>query len=190
MFYTMQDITKNIHLEAVNTFLRVISNQDGKDKLLKSFQYLARILMTINVRKKQKMERVSMLKTLSSNISLARSTFRLGCWLNDVQLFTTCRNKELFFLTVNVINNILDDICCFYRHGIISNRKIFEFSDLYSSRLWLISIIYDIFKTNEKIHKQLVHYKQNSDDKTIQIPTESLLSLLKSDFDMDFAFMK
>lgn len=178
-------MNESIYLQLTNAFIQVISKQDGKDKLLKTVQYLARILVT-GLGNTRKTVNIGMLNSLSSNISLARRTFRLGSWLGDVQPLTTYKGKEFLFLFVSITNSILDDICCLYRHGIITNRVIFEFADLYSSRLWLVSIINDIYKTNYKIHNQLAICEPNSEEKIIQFLIEILLSLSKIYFDFGF----
>lgn len=167
-------------LKVLNAFIQTISKQDGKDKLLKSIQYLARII-TMGMQAK----RMKPLDALPSRLSLTRRTFRLGCWLKDVRLVRNCRKNELFFLLVDISNSILDDICCIYKLEFIQSKWIYQVADLYSSRLWLISIIHDIYQINNKIHTEAIE-DDGLAEKQFKTTLVTWLSLLKAYF--DFAF--
>jgi hypothetical protein len=135
-------------MQLLNSFCQSLA---ARDKGLKTVQYLAKILV-------QNRQIHSNFSSFASNLSLARKIYRLLDWLPA--LLGLCKNYDCkqraidaLFELLDAFSSFFDDACCLYRLKAFSNERIYEFCNLYSTRLWLVCTVWRIHLASQKTHK-------------------------------------
>lgn len=160
-------IFKNVHFLnsfKFEKFLKFLTIADNKDKLLKVLQYIVKLIVVTrgkNLLKPANSSAVD-LKSFASTLSLARKLGRLGNWLPGLQdlyeLSTDCSVDSDHVLKVigtsaSIGNDLLDDWICLQKGRLLSKSAYLDTLDLWSTRLWFISVSIDLNFTIKKFSR-------------------------------------
>lgn len=139
---------------------KILLLNDGRDKVLKVLQYTAKVLLW-GVLKDPKDVLYDKSKKLSTHFSIARKIVRLGHWLepfNDtLDLYQqglgiksnmpaseqTARLLAPLNAVNSIVNDLLDDIICLGKLGLL-DKKWVEWASPLSDRCWFASLFIDI----------------------------------------------
>lgn len=166
---------------------------DGRDKLMKVVQYLAKLYIWLN----QSNARIKS-KSLASNLSTVRKVIRIGHFLDPITALIDSRSEKLVTLvqrlaplghSIGIVNDMADDLICFIKLGLVGKHWLSLLTPL-SDRLWYSGIFIDIHANVSDTHLLIRKYEKEEDPKTkskllskISIARVSLAKLLA-----DFAF--
>ena len=159
-------ILKNLLIKLNNfnfeKFLNYLKIADNKDKLLKVIQYIVKLIIV--TRGKNLLKPVDGaaidLKSFASTISLARKLGRLGNWLPGLQdlydLSMDCSIDSDHVLKVvgtsaSVGNDLLDDWICLQKGRLLLKQPYLNTLDIWSTRLWFVSVSIDLNFTIKKL---------------------------------------
>lgn len=143
-------------------FLKFLTIADNKDKLLKVLQYIVKLIIVTrgkNLLKPANSSAVD-LKSFASTLSLSRKLGRLCNWLPGIrdlyELSTDCSVDSDHVLKVigtsaSIGNDLLDDWICLQKGRLLSKSSHLDTLDLWSTRLWFISVSIDLNFTLKKL---------------------------------------
>ena len=155
--------------------LKFLTVADNKDKLLKVLQYIVKLVIVTKgaALLKPNNSNAIDLKSFASTLSLSRKLGRLGNWLPGFQdLYDLICNGKLELSNADYIakvlsasasigNDLLDDWICLQKGRLLQKETFLDNLDLWSTRLWFISVSIDLNFTIRKL-KEL---KSSSSDR-------------------------
>ena len=191
---------KNGNFDKLLKFLKFSEN---KDKLLKVLQYLIKLII-ISTRQRGPLND---LKSFASTLSLARKLSRLGNWLSGIKDLNDLKilNRNNFDISLDSVlmlvatvssigNDLLDDWICLQKTKLLTKRPYLNTLDLWSTRLWFVSVSIELFFTLQKL-KLIINQtdddreKENEDDyhfKRNKRHTDTILTASKQLCDLTF----
>ena len=182
------NLLKSLNFEKVFRFLAVA---DNKDKLLKLLQYVVKLIIVTRGYRKSTLERAADLKSFAATISLARKLGRIGNWLPGIQdlhvlAAAPARNfVRLVGATASVGNDLLDDWICLQKSRLLSKKSYLDILDLWSTRLWFISVSVDLNLTLKKL-KEMGKWTELPSDEFNKKRTDLVLTASKQLCDWTF----
>jgi len=155
--------------------IKLLSTVDGRDKLYKAVQYMARTAWWITNARDPKNPSLSRLAGLDSVFSEARRAFRLGGFMREYKDLIACtqdgtvmtRFKYVNHLG-NTIGEVMDVVIWLAKLKVIMVSK--ERWEWWRNVLWMINILYMLtdqyllFKQTWKVYAQLQPHMQVSQD--------------------------
>lgn len=154
--------------------LKFLTVADNKDKLLKVLQYIVKLVLVTKgaALLKPADGYASDLKSFASTLSLARKLGRLGNWLPGIQnlydLFTGPSSSDYILkvlsASASVGNDLLDDWICLQKGRLLLKESYLDILDLWSTRLWFISISIDLNFTLRKLQSLRSSSSKPSDE--------------------------
>lgn len=153
-------------------FLKFLKIADNKDKLLKVLQYIVKLIIVTRGNNSLKSVNSSAidLKYFASTLSLARKLGRLGNWLCGFHdLYDLSRDcsidsdhvLKLIGSSASLGNDLLDDWICLQKGRFLLKQSYLSALDLWSTRLWFVSISIDLNFTIKKF-KLLANESKNT----------------------------
>jgi hypothetical protein len=162
---------------ALAKLCKFIAVADNKDKLLKILQYVVKIVLvtrssfsSLSSGADDK-DGASDWKSFASTLSLARRLGRLGNWMNDVRQVVELAGKaddkdklpavdyDLILTRIStgasLCNDLLDDWICLQRGRFLAKLAILPVLDLWSTRLWFLSLCIEMHFTLGKLLHRL-----------------------------------
>ncbi|KAG0742329.1 hypothetical protein G6F57_012147 [Rhizopus arrhizus] len=149
--YDKQKLT-NKQIEIIKwaaTIQKLLKLLDGRDKMMKTIQYFIKILMHY------KWAQAKHWSTITSQFSITRKVLRLGNAIGPVREISPWKDspKTTFFLLNEIVNDISDDVFCFYKLGLV-NKKIGTRAEIISAYCWFIGILNDVKENVTLLRKQ------------------------------------
>lgn len=177
--------------------LKFLTVADNKDKLLKILQYLVKLVIVTRGYIKPEDGKAVDFKSFASTLSLARKLGRLGNWLPGVQDFCEVVGDgpsvdnfiKLIGATASVGNDLLDDWICLQKGRFLLKQSYLDTLDLWSTRLWFISVSIDLNFTLKKLKNLLQTSPQKSENEKYEFHkkrTDLLLTASKQLCDWTF----
>ncbi|CAO3703170.1 unnamed protein product [Rhizopus stolonifer] len=141
--------TKQINkIPLVTIFQRFLKELDGRDKMMKTIQYLLKILMHY------KWAQAKHWSTITSQFSMTRKVLRLGNAIGPLKEFSKKNTtRENLFLLNETVNDLCDDLFCLYKLGWV-NKKLGERAEVISAYCWFIGIMKDLNDNRKSLRKQ------------------------------------
>lgn len=156
-------------------FLKFLTIADNKDKLLKVLQYVVKLIIVTrgkNLLKPANNSEID-LKSFASTLSLARKLGRLGNWLPGLQDLYELLGEisidsdyafKILGTTASIGNDLLDDWICLQKGRFCVKQPYLDGLDLWSTRLWFISVSIDLNSTIKKLKNQNKSKSNNQED--------------------------
>lgn len=153
----------NGHLLKYDKLLSFLKIADNKDKLLKILQYIIKLIMVTRGQAFKSGSSVDF-KAFASTLSLSRKLGRLGNWLpgiKDFQELISLHPESFdngdFILNfigtgASIGNDLLDDWICLQKGRLLHKMSYLDTLDLWSTRLWFISVSIDLNFTLKKLN--------------------------------------
>ena len=149
-------------------FIKLISAVDGRDKLYKTIQYIARTAWWLTNSRNPKHSSLSKLKTLDSTFSEARKTFRLGGFVRDYKELISTKYDMDNFMSVfkyasnmgNVVGEVMDLMLWLAKVKVVNINK--DTWDWWRNLLWMVGILYTLteqfilLKQTYRVYLQIV----------------------------------
>lgn len=172
-------------------FLKFLTVADNKDKLLKILQYVVKLILVTRGYVKPANSSAVDFKSFASTLSLARKLGRLGNWLPGVQDLFELVGKEVSLenfikivgASASVGNDLLDDWICLQKGQLFVKKAYLDTLDLWSTRLWFISVSIDLNFTFKKLKNLL---KEGKDEDFAKKRTDLILTASKQLCDWTF----
>ena len=171
----LKNLTALLNSANFQKFLKFLTVADNKDKLLKVLQYIVKLIIVTRGKSLLKPANSSAVdyKSFSSTLSLARKLGRLGNWLPGLQdLHELSTNSsidsdhllKLIGATASVGNDLLDDWICLQKGRFLLKQPYLDNLDLWSTRLWFISVSIDLNFTIKKLTKLFNDEPKSTED--------------------------
>lgn len=182
--------------------LNFLKIADNKDKLLKILQYIVKLILV--TRGSGLKDSTTDFKAFASTLSLSRKLGRLGNWLPGIKDFGDLISQPLSKMsnpefTLNLIgtatsigNDLLDDWICLQKGRLLDKKPYLDALDLWSTRLWFISVSIDLNFTLQKLQSILSDHVKDADSDSdeykqyVRKRTDSLLTVGKQLCDWTF----
>lgn len=145
-------------------FLQFLTIADNKDKLLKVLQYIVKLIIV--TRGKNLIKPVNStaadLKHFASTLSLSRKLGRLGNWIPGLQDLYELSSAgsinsdhvlKVIGTSASLGNDLLDDWICLQKGRLLLKQPYLDTLDLWSTRLWFVSVSIDLNFTIKKLSK-------------------------------------
>ncbi|KAG1241931.1 hypothetical protein G6F68_016438 [Rhizopus microsporus] len=103
--------------------------------------------------------------TITSQFSITRKVLRLGNAIGPVREISPWKDspKTTFFLLNEIVNDISDDVFCFYKLGLV-NKKIGTRAEIISAYCWFISIAKEMEHAVNLLRQQSSKHKMTALD--------------------------
>lgn len=146
-------------LDVVALVAKLIKNVSNRDKFLKLLQYTMKLRLMKDTPTLNK-NSVETMKGLASVLSLSRLVYRLGDWLDplhDILADGPTMSLSYCETVISFFNAVVDDILCLNKatKGLCPSLSspLLSTLDLWSSKLWLSSIIINMTLLYRKTDK-------------------------------------
>ncbi|KAI9497950.1 peroxisomal biogenesis factor 11-domain-containing protein [Zychaea mexicana] len=159
----------------IQTLQKFLKELDGRDKSIKFFQYLFKILLHY------KLVHAKTWSPMVSQFSMTRKILRLGLFIAPARQLLYDNNKTDLvascFLLNELGNTVADDIFCLYKLGLVSS-KLGKQAEVVACYCWFAGILHDVHE-NWMTLRQL-RQKQVVDDEKM---FNTQLSIVKLSMD-------
>ncbi|KAI8890440.1 hypothetical protein K501DRAFT_168616 [Backusella circina FSU 941] len=155
------------------TISRILVELDGRDKMMKMTQYFIKILLHYNIVFTKHWSLVT------NQLSMTRKLLRIGNVFHSYYRITDetpLSIYDTFILCNTIINQISDDIFCFYKLDLVNSYWGLR-AELLASYCWLTNSVLDIWKnknTSKSYRAELT--REHSDDEINRLKEDIFLN--------------
>ena len=130
----------------IRIFQKFLKELDGRDKTIKFFQYLFKILLHY------KLVHSKTWSPMVSNFSMTRKILRVGLFMGPVRelAFSNPDLMKSCFLLNEVGNTLADDIFCFYKMGLVGH-SLGKKAELIAIYCWFAGILHDLHENVQSL---------------------------------------
>lgn len=152
----------------LNVIQKLLKELDGRDKLMKIFQYFIKILLHY------KLVQTKHWSTLTSHFSMTRKLLRLGTAIGPMRELSPLKSSipQTLIVLNALVNNVSDDVFCLYKLGMVG-PYLGTKCERISAYCWFAGIMVDIRECVANMIKlQQKSAKSSSDGKELNKTTE------------------
>ncbi|KAI7852992.1 peroxisomal biogenesis factor 11, partial [Circinella umbellata] len=127
---------------------RFLKELDGRDKTIKFFQYLFKILLHY------KLVQAKTWSPMVSQFSMTRKLLRVGLFMGPIRElgFSNPNLMKSCFLLNEVGNTLADDIFCFYKMGLV-NQQLGKKAEFIAIYCWFAGILHDLHENVQSLQE-------------------------------------